>query len=54
MDQLVMVYIVLITMSGALHVILAIIAYMNKHAFEGMRTFCGFLVLSLSMHLDMH
>ncbi|SLL35412.1 PAS domain S-box/diguanylate cyclase (GGDEF) domain-containing protein [Mycobacteroides abscessus subsp. abscessus] len=42
MDQLVMVYIVLITMSGALHVILAIIAYMNKHAFEGMRTFLWF------------
>jgi len=42
MDQLVMIYIVLITMSGALHVILAIIAYMNRHAFEGMRTFLWF------------
>ncbi|WP_400245108.1 histidine kinase N-terminal 7TM domain-containing protein [Niallia sp. JL1B1071] len=42
MDQTVMVYIVLITMSGALHVILAIIAYMNRHAFEGMRTFLWF------------
>ncbi|WP_312094851.1 histidine kinase N-terminal 7TM domain-containing protein [Niallia sp.] len=42
MDQTVMIYIVLITMSGALHVILAIIAYMNRHAFEGMRTFLWF------------
>lgn len=38
MDHTVMVYIVLITMSGALHIILAIIAYMNRQAFEGMRT----------------
>ncbi|AYV69060.1 hypothetical protein C2I06_20595 [Niallia circulans] len=42
MDHTVMVFIVLITMSGALHVILAIIAYMNRQAFEGMRTFLWF------------
>lgn len=42
MDQTVMIYIVLITMSGALHVILAIIAYMNRQAFEGMKTFLWF------------
>lgn len=42
MDKTVMLYIVLITMSGALHVILAIIAYMNRKVFEGMKTFVWF------------
>ena len=37
-----MIYIVLITTSGALHVILAIIAFMNRQAFEGTRTFLWF------------
>ena len=42
MDQIVRIFIVLITMSGALHVLLAIIAFMNRQAFEGTRTFLWF------------
>lgn len=37
-----MIYIVLITMSGALHVILAIISFMNRKAFEGTKAFLWF------------